>query len=584
MENGEKINEYIKQIRKDCSRPCYIQQELIGQSLRLEMVNEEFHKILDQIEKSTIVKRQAPIPIVGSIFRALFGLLSETDMAILENMDQQILNHSSSVAQLLHNTTQILHSEISNITIHSKTLQRELNKLKTEMHRKQYDDTLHLIIHQLQEMITQYKISTVMLNQAISLANLGVLFPGFFDKEKWKNAINYAQLAKINVKFPLDEDNFSLNNIARISNVKIVIKDNKLIYFIEIPLTDFNAMDLFKITPFPTISPLGNESITAYIIPENTYVAISHDKKTYIAPSDEKVHECKHLDNRKICANFPPTLRITNNSRCEIKILGGINYNPQECNIKIKKLRETVFIKLQDNSWIFTNPKTDQISVECNQEADTTTELPPMGLITLRPGCRASTRFAKFKAHQILESTLETKFFTETPMNLSKIFKDTFKESDPEIAEILSDDIIKNKGKFQSSSLQNGKDLQALIEKAKILGEYKLLRNQIPLQSNFFLYLTIIIVLILIIVILLAGLKFFIFRDKKVFDLIKYWKNKQEGKASYSPADTDPWPDANEVRPKPILLIPASQANYATTNLIHNPIHRAKRQIQASNV
>ena len=307
------------------------------------------------------------------------------------------------------------------------------------MQHRQYDDTLHLIIHKLQEMITQYKISTVMLNQEISLANLGVLFPGFFDKERWKNAINYAQLAKINVKFPLEEDNFSLNNIAKISNVKIIIKDNNLIYFIEIPLKDFKAMDLFKITPFPTISP----------------------------------HDCKNLDNTKICAIFTPTLRITNNSRCEIKILARVQYNPHECNIKLKKLQETIFIKLQENSWIFTNPKGDQISVECNQEADKTTELPSMGLITLRPGCRASTRFAKFKAHQTLESTLETKFFTETPMDLSKIFKDIFKESDPEIAEILSDDIIKNKGWFESSSLQNGKDLQVLIEKAKILGEYK---------------------------------------------------------------------------------------------------------------
>ena len=68
-------------------------------------------------------------------------------------------------------------------------------------------------------------------------------------------------------------------------------------------------------------------------------------------------------------------------------------------------------MKLQVNSSIFTNPKGDQITVECYQKADTTIELPPMGIISLKPGCKASTRFAKFKAHQILETTLETKFF-----------------------------------------------------------------------------------------------------------------------------------------------------------------------------
>ena len=100
-----------------------------------------------------------------------------------------------------------------------------------------------------------------------------------------------------------------------------------------------------------------------------------------------KIYDCKNLDDNRICDNFHPTLRITNNSRCEINILAGIQYNPHECNIKLKKLRESVFIKLRDNYWIFTNPKSDQISVECNQEADTTTELPPMGLIMLKQGC-----------------------------------------------------------------------------------------------------------------------------------------------------------------------------------------------------
>ena len=67
------------------------------------------------------------------------------------------------------------------------------------------------------------------------------------------------------------------------------------------------------------------------------------------------------------------------------------------------------------------------------------------------------------------------------------------------------------------------------------------------------------------------------FRDKKVFDLIKYWKNKQVDQSSYMTAhESDPWQDENEVKPKTILLIPRSQANYASTSIIHNPVHRAK--------
>ena len=382
MNTGPKILEYITTALKDCEKPCFIRTELMDQSTRLEFANIELEKIIHQINVINKTKRQAPIPFVGGIFRALFGLLSETDMTILQAMSQQSMNHSSSVAQILHNTTHILHSEISNITKHSKTLERELNKLKISVERIHYDKTLHLIVHQLQEIITQYRISTSMLGQAISLAHLGVLYPALFDEQKLITAINFAQLEKLNAKFPLNMENFSLNNIARISNIKIAIKGNDLIYFIEIPLIDYNSMNLYKIAPFPTINPFANDSITAYIIPENSYISMSQDNKSYMTPSGENIRNCKDIEKTWICINTPPVLRVTNNSRCEIKILAGMRYNPNECGIKLKKLRESMFMKLQGNSWIFTNPKGDQITVECHQKADTTIELPPMGVIS----------------------------------------------------------------------------------------------------------------------------------------------------------------------------------------------------------
>ena len=208
-----------------------------------------------------------------------------------------------------------------------------------------------------------------------------------------------------------------------------------------------------------------------------------------------------------------------------------------------------------------------------------------MGIISLEPGCRASTRLAKFRAHQVLQTVLEIKLFEEIPINLSRIFKETFEKSDPDIAKILSDDIIRNRGRFESANLQNGKDLQLLIEKARILGEYKQLKNRIPDKSSFFIYLMIIAFLIITLRILLAGIKFFVFRDKKVFNLLKYWNTKQETQ-TYMPAnESDPWDDAKEVHQKPILIIPRSQAAYPSTSIVQNPIHKGKfLKIQATNV
>ena len=116
----------------------------------------------------------------------------------------------------------------------------------------------------------------------------------------------------------------------------------------DVPLIDFNKMNLYRIIPFPTLNLIHNESVSAYILPENEYIAISQERRTYLAPSTEKVHQCRVVDNTKICSNFPPLLHVTNNSRCEVNILCNLNFNAHECNIKIKNLFETYFINLDE--------------------------------------------------------------------------------------------------------------------------------------------------------------------------------------------------------------------------------------------
>ena len=76
------------------------------------------------------------------------------------------------------------------------------------------------------------------------------------------------------------------------------------------------------------------------------------------------------------------------------------------------------------------------------------------------------------------------------------MLKETIKETRIDINAILTDEFTKNKGQFESSNLQNGKDLRLLIKKAKILGEYKELKTTIPDSSNFIIYMITILFLL----------------------------------------------------------------------------------------
>ena len=138
------------------------------------------------------------------------------------------------------------------------------------------------------------------MNQAVNLASNGLLYPTLFQSQEWLRTIDMEQLNKMNAKFPLSGKEFSHINIAKISDIKIAINKNYLVYFIHLPLTDFNSMSLYKITPFAAINKLGNDSMTAYIIPKNNYLSISQDKKSYIAPSLEKIQKCKGIGDKRL--------------------------------------------------------------------------------------------------------------------------------------------------------------------------------------------------------------------------------------------------------------------------------------------
>ena len=95
----------------------------------------------------------------------------------------------------------------------------------------------------------------------------------------------------------------------------------------------------------------------------------------------------------------------------------------------------------------------------------------------------------------------------------------------------------------------------------------------------------IILFLLITIIGLLIELKIFVFRDRKFFDLIAEWKDKQQLQSTYKPANNrDSWDEVKPATQRPIIVIPASHAiSHPTTSLINNPIYRAKN-IQASNV
>ena len=261
ISNGQTINGWIITAMRECRKPCIIYAELRHELTRLNSVNTELERILRLIDKTNVFKREAPIPFVANVFRALFGFLTEKDKEILEGISQRTLNHSSEIAQVVYNTTKIIHTEMANLNNHTAVINRELINLKKDLDEVRRDINLQILVTQIQESIIDFRLQLDTLSQAINLASNGLLHPTLFQSEEWLRAIDIEDLNKINAKFPLSGKEFSLINVAKISEIKIAINKNYLIYLISLPLTDYNSMNLYKITPFAAFNKLGNYSI-----------------------------------------------------------------------------------------------------------------------------------------------------------------------------------------------------------------------------------------------------------------------------------------------------------------------------------
>ena len=222
MTAKDMINGWLIETKKICPERCVLHLDLIHEETKLIQIDIELEKTLTQLGKRRIAKRSsAPLSFVGNIARALFGVLTEKDKKILENMNQYTYNHSLSIAELMKNFTQIVHNQVSNISRYADVMDRELKEVHRDLDEIRRDVNLQVMMNQIREAIFEFQTDVNVLTHAVALGYLGVLYPTFFDNSQWKNAINTIRLTKLNARFPLDEDNDSLNNIAKISDIKI---------------------------------------------------------------------------------------------------------------------------------------------------------------------------------------------------------------------------------------------------------------------------------------------------------------------------------------------------------------------------
>jgi hypothetical protein len=94
------------------------------------------------------------------------------------------------------------------------------------------------------------------------------------------------------------------------------------------------------------------------------------------------------MSNKKIICEQDFRLLISYSaSDCEVMMLQPIRTVPKTCTQRILELKETLWIPLKDNSWIYVAPAMTRMTVLCSDQNPTDIDIEGSGILTFLADC-----------------------------------------------------------------------------------------------------------------------------------------------------------------------------------------------------
>jgi hypothetical protein len=145
--------------------------------------------------------------------------------------------------------------------------------------------------------------------------------------------------------------------------------------------------DVYRVLPFP-IEDNDTESKYTCIQPEREYILIDSTKRYYVKFRYEDVSKCRQMRRRQIICKQDFPLLITHLANdYEVLMLQSIRLAPKTCAQRILELKETLWISLKDNSWIYVAPAMTQMTILCSDQKPTDIEIEGSGILTFLGDC-----------------------------------------------------------------------------------------------------------------------------------------------------------------------------------------------------
>lgn len=349
-------------------------------------------KIEQLIPNQKLRKRRGLINGLGSIIKSLTGNLDQEDAVKYDHKIEQLFTSQNKLTSIItkqisltNNAMSKFNKTISALTINERMLKSKIDQIEFVMQGVKFSsqDTANMLLlsdifNQLIA-VTQSLINALNeIESAVTFARLNILYPGIIEPYDFLSELKNINSIIKHEKLPYEPKPENIVLLEKTTIIKSYLKNSKLTFLIEIPLTENKLYYYHQLFMLPIQTKIKYHY--QVIIPKSKFLLINEQ---YYALSNVKCRKMRDEDFICDAINLSP---ISQSSPCEVQLLQFTNMY-HGCQKETVKIQEEKIHRLSTGQWIVIEPETVIATKKCQQEQEKLS-LEGSYLVTLAENCQ----------------------------------------------------------------------------------------------------------------------------------------------------------------------------------------------------
>ncbi|CAB0038649.1 unnamed protein product [Trichogramma brassicae] len=382
---------------------------------------------------SVKLRRSAPLAIIGTLSKSLFGTATEDEINIIQTSLKSLSQEQSDLIKLYKEKTHLLMQSmdtVANVTQRHEELLVELDGIlrseTTEIEHLQYEVTLLAHFSTIAKGIENRIRSLEQIEIILRELRSGRIPPQLLTQSIAQEIAIDIQQNNPDLEIPIPREHLRPEEILKISTADMIYIDGHTTAIIYIPLTERTRYKLYKLHPLeiPQFSRNNTPIGTAFIRPAHPYLLLSATHKQYIMYDNENLRKCLQGHSSYVCPIQSPVKEVYLSNECEINLVT----NPANTDLKYCQIMVTPNLNTQwhylshDGSWLYSTTEAETIELICPDKREESAKMTGIGILKIQPGCHARTRDHLLETEEVRRSKHNYVYDTDTHLNITHLF------------------------------------------------------------------------------------------------------------------------------------------------------------------